>query len=65
MVVRPLLPCESRLLPVLWPVHSERRERAFFFNEFVKKLYVGIEIGLDARFFNDNLIRHSQTQENL
>ena len=45
---------------------SLRKERAgLFFNEFVKKLYVGIEIGLDDRFVNDNLIRHSQTQENL
>jgi hypothetical protein len=30
MVVRPLLSCESRSSPVLWPAHSERRERAFF-----------------------------------
>ena len=30
MVVRPLLSCESRSSPVLWPAHSERRERVFF-----------------------------------
>jgi len=34
------------LLPELWPVRSERRERAFFFQECFSGLYVPIEIRL-------------------